>query len=125
MLPPLSIARRQIVYPSQEIKLFYRNLFLLNTEFMVQLSLRRSLHAHHCRFQICPCFARNAERMRAARVGPHVWKCDFLRGTLLEQESVGGVEEEDGEGAVKEAGVDVGHQMTWRDIELVTIYQER
>lgn len=47
--------------------------------------------------------------MGAACIGPHIWKGNLLGGTLLEEKSIGGVEEEDGKGAVKEAGVDVGH----------------
>lgn len=49
--------------------------------------------------------------MRAASVCPHVRECDLLGGALLEEESVLGVEEENGESAVEESLVDVLHQV--------------
>ena len=52
--------------------------------------------------------------MRAARVRPHVREGDFFGGPLLEQELFcRGVEEEDGEGAVEETFVYVGHEVAW------------
>ena len=49
--------------------------------------------------------------MGATGVGPEVGEGDLLRGSLLEEQAVLGVEEEDGECAVKQAFVDVLHEV--------------
>lgn len=51
--------------------------------------------------------------MRTASVGPHVREGDFLRGTLLQEKTLVGVEEEDGKGTVEETSFDVGVQMAF------------
>ena len=52
--------------------------------------------------------------MGAAGVGPHVWEGDLFGGTLLEEKLAVWGEEEDAEGPVEEAEVDVFHQVTWK-----------
>lgn len=50
--------------------------------------------------------------MRTAGICPHVWEGDLFARALLKQQFVGGgVEEEDAEGAVEEADVDVAHEV--------------
>jgi hypothetical protein len=49
--------------------------------------------------------------MRAAGISPHVGECDFLGGTLLQQETPVGVEQKHGKGAVQETLVDIYHPM--------------
>lgn len=49
--------------------------------------------------------------MRVVGVGLYVGESDFFGGVLLEKEFVFVVEEEDGEGMVKEIFVDVGYEM--------------
>lgn len=57
-------------------------------------------------------FALDGERVGAARVGPHVGEGDLLGGPALEEQLAGlGVKEEDGEGAMQETLVDVGHEV--------------
>lgn len=58
--------------------------------------------------------------MRAAGIRPHVWEGDLLRSTLLKKESVLRVEKEDGECAVEEALVDVGHQVACEKLDVVS-----
>ena len=42
------------------------------------------------------------ELMTTAGVRPHVWKRDFVGGTLLQQQLVAAVEQEDAEGPVQQ-----------------------
>lgn len=42
---------------------------------------------------------------------PRTWECDLFCSSLLKEEPVLCIEEEDGEGAVEQSFVDVGHQM--------------
>ena len=55
--------------------------------------------------------------MGAAGVRPHVREGDLLRGPLLQEQLVLVVEEEDGEGAVQQALVYVGHQVACARME--------
>jgi hypothetical protein len=56
----------------------------------------------------------DTQRVGAASIRPHPWKCDLLIRALLEEETaVGWSEKEDREGAVQKPGVDVGHEVTW------------
>lgn len=50
---------------------------------------------------------------RERNVRKRTWKGNLLRGTLLQEQSVLGVEEEDGKGAVQQALVDVLHEMAY------------
>lgn len=95
----------------EEVEILQGHLLLLYTKLVVQFPLRRPLHALDALGQVGARLARNHERVRAAGVGPHVGEGDLLRGALLQEELVLVVEEEDGEGAVEEAFVDVGHEM--------------
>ena len=58
--------------------------------------------------------ALNVQRVRAARIRPAQRKGDLGRRSLLQQQLPLRVEEEDGEGAVQQAGLDVAHQVAWR-----------
>jgi hypothetical protein len=53
----------------------------------------------------------NVQRVRAARVGPAQRKRDLGGRALLQQQLALRVEEEDGEGAVQQTGLDVAHQV--------------
>lgn len=53
------------------------------------------------------------ERYREREIRKHTWKGNLLRGTLLQEQSVLRVEEEDGKGAVQQALVDVLHEMAY------------
>lgn len=56
----------------------------------------------------------NVQRVRAARVRPAQREGDLGRRALLEQQLPLRIEEEDGEGAVQQAGLDVAHQVACR-----------
>jgi hypothetical protein len=111
VLAPLAIARRLVVYPRQELEVVDGHLGGLDAELLVELADRRTSHALNRLLQSCASLSGNAQRVRAACVCPHVRECNLLGRSLLEEESVLGVEEEDGEGAVEEAFVDVLHQV--------------
>lgn len=49
--------------------------------------------------------------MGTAGVGPHIGKGDLLSGTLLEEQTLLRVEEEDRERSVQETLVDIRHKM--------------
>ena len=80
-----------------------------DAEFLVELADRGALGTLDGGVEVVAGFGGHAEWVRAAGVGPHVREGDFLRGALLEEEAVLGVEEEGGEGAVEEAAVNVFH----------------
>lgn len=109
MLPPLPITRRLVMNPCKKLKLLQRHLLWWNPQLLLQLALRRALHAQNSRVQLRTCLPGDAQRMRAASVCPHVGEGDFLGSALLQEETLVGVEEEDGEGTVEEAAVDVFH----------------
>ena len=111
MLPPLSITRRLVVDACQEMEVFKGNLFLLNAQLVVQLAPRRILDACNGVGEVGAGFRRYAEGVRAAGIGPHVREGDLLRRTLLQKKPILVIKEEDGEGSVEKALVDVGHQM--------------
>lgn len=113
MLPPLPITRRLIMNPRKKLKLLQRHLLRRDPQLLLQLALRRALHAQNSRVQFRACLPGDAQRMRAAGVCPHVGEGDFLGGALLQEETLVGVEEEDGEGAVEEAAVDVFHYVAY------------
>lgn len=112
VLSPLAITRRLVVYPGQELELVERHLLRLDAQLVVQLALRGPLDAHDRGIELRTRLPGHAQRVRAAGVGPHVSEGDLLGGALLEQQTLVGVEEEDGEGTVQEAFVDVGHEVT-------------
>lgn len=114
MLPPLPITRRLIMDPREELKLVQRQLLRRNPQFLLQLPLRRALHPQNRRVQLRPRLPGDAQRVRAASVGPHIREGDFLRRALLKEKTFVGIEEEDGEGTVEEAAVDVVHNMACR-----------
>lgn len=111
MLAPFAVAGSLVVDARQEVKVLKRNLLRLDAQLVVQLALRRTLRSRNRVDQVGARLGGNAQRVRAARVGPHVGEGDLLRGALLEQQLVLVVEEEDGKGAVQESLVDVGHQV--------------
>mgnify|MGYP007054562521 CR=1 FL=1 len=111
VLSPLAVARRLVVYPGQEVELVQRHLLRLDAQLVVQLALRGPLDAQDRGVELRAGLPRDTQRVRTAGVGPQVRESDLLGGALLEQQTLVGVEEEDGEGAVQETLVDVGHQV--------------
>lgn len=108
MLPPLPVTGRLIMNACEELEFPQRHLLRRNAQFLLQFALRRALHTQNCRIKFCARLAGDTQRVRTASVGPHVREGDFLCGTLLQEETLVRVEEEDGEGAVEEASFDVG-----------------
>ncbi len=111
MLSPLAIARRLVVNPSEEVEVLNRHLLLLDAELVLELPLSRALHALDALGEVRAHLGGDAQRVGAAGVGPHVGESDLLFGALLQEEAVLIVEQEDGECAVEETLVDVGHQV--------------
>ena len=92
MLAPFPITRRLVMDPSQELKILNIYLRGFDAQLVVQLALRSSLHAPNSFGQFSATLARNAKRMRAACIGPHVGECNLLGRTLLEEQFIFGVE---------------------------------
>ena len=113
MFTPLAVTRGLVVNSRQESEVFEGDLLLLDAQLVVELALRRVLDALDGFDERRARLAGDVERVRAAGVRPHVGERDLLRGALLEEQSVLVVEQEDGEGAVKQALVDVGHQVAY------------
>ena len=111
MFTPLSVAGGLVVDSGQELEVLEGNLLGLDAQLVLQLAARSSLDAINGVGQVGAGLTGDSQGVRAARVGPHVGEGDLLGGTLLEQELVLVVEEEDGEGAVEETLVNVGHQV--------------
>lgn len=111
VLAPLAIARGLVVDAGQEVEVVEGHLLLLDTELMIQLAPRRILDATDGVGQVGSRFGRHVQRVGAARVGPHVGEGNLFRRALLQKQLVLVVEEEDGEGSVEEALVDVGHKV--------------
>lgn len=97
----------------EELEVFERDLSRLDSKLMLQFALSSPLHTCHRLLQLNTSLARNAQGMRAACIRPHIRKGDLFGRTLLEEELILGIEEEDGEGAVEETFVDVGHEVAW------------
>lgn len=102
--------------PRQELEVLDRDLLRLDAEFVVQLALSGTLSTHDGIGQVGTSLAGDTQRVRAAGVGPHIGEGDLLGSALLEEELVLVVEEEDGECAVEETLVDVGHEMAWDQV---------
>ena len=113
MFTPLAVAGSLVVDAGQEVEVLYGDLFLLDAEFVLELSLGGALGALDGVRQVGARLRGDVQRVGAAGVGPHVGEGDLFRGALLEEELVLIVEEEDGEGAVEQSLVDVGHQMAY------------
>lgn len=109
MLSPLAIARGLVVDSGEELEFIQGHLLGLDAQLVVQLALRGALHTQDCSVQFRPSLARDAQGVRAAGVGPHVGEGDFLGGTLLKQQALVGIEQEDGEGTVEKALINVCH----------------
>ncbi len=88
------------MYSRQEAELLQRNLRRLNIELLIQLSSRRPSHTLDSLGKLRPGLARYTQRVRAARVRPHIRERDLFRSPLLQQQPIVGVEEENREGAV-------------------------
>ncbi|KAI6769309.1 hypothetical protein HG531_010413 [Fusarium graminearum] len=114
MLTPHSVTGSLVVNTGQEVKVLEGDLLLLDTQFMLKLALGSSLDTRDRVLESGTSLGRDVKRVRAASVGPHVGEGDLLGGALLEEELVLVVKEEDGEGTVKEALVNVGHEMAWQ-----------
>lgn len=114
MLTPHSVTGSLVVNTGQEVKVLEGDLLLLDTQFMLKLALGSSLDTRDRVLESGTSLGRDVKRVRAASVGPHVGEGDLLSGALLEEELVLVVKEEDGEGTVKEALVNVGHEMAWQ-----------
>ena len=111
MFAPFAIARGLVVDPREELELVDGHLLRLDAQLVVQFPLRGALHAQHSGVQLRAGLARHTQRVRAASVRPHVREGDLFGGALLQKQALVGIEEENGEGAVEETAVDVGHQM--------------
>jgi len=99
MLSPHAVRRREIVYPRQVLELVHRCLLARDPELVVELSRRGNADPqlvllHLFLFKVI-------ERVRAARIRPHIGEGDLLRRALLQQElAVGWAEDEGGERAM-------------------------
>jgi hypothetical protein len=113
VLSPLAVARSLVVDAREEAEVLKRHLGRVDAQLVLELALGRALDARDSLLEVGAALAGDAQRVRAARVGPHVGESDLLGGALLEEQPVLVVEEEDGEGAVEEALVDVGHEVAW------------
>lgn len=115
VLSPLSVtAWRLIVDAGQEVEVLEWNLLWLDTKLVLQLATSSVLDTRNGIWKVITTLSWNTQRVRAASVGPHIWEGNLLGSALLEQELVVLVEEEDGECAVEETLVDVGHKVAWR-----------
>jgi hypothetical protein len=77
---------------------------------MIQFPLCGTFDSLDTRLQVVTEFGHAVQGVRTTCIGPLVWEGDFFGGALLEQKFMGkGVEEEDGEGAVEETFLDIGH----------------
>jgi hypothetical protein len=113
MLSPLSITRSLIVYSREELELVQGYLLRLNSQLMLEFPLRSPLHAHNSGIQLRASLSSDSEGMRAASICPHIRECYLLGGALLKEQALVGIEEENGEGTVKKAPVNVGHEMAY------------
>lgn len=111
MLTPLAVAGGLVVDSGEEMEVLKGNLLLLDTQLVLKLTLSSSLDTGDRVFKGSTSLGRDVEGMGAASVGPHVGEGDLFGCALLEEELVLVVEEEDGKRAVKEALIDVGHEM--------------
>lgn len=111
VLSPLAITGRLVVDAGEELELVQRHLLWLDTQLVFQLALRRALHTQHGRIELRARLSGDAQGVGAAGVRPHVGEGDLLGRTLLKQQALVRVEEENGEGTVEEAAINVGHQV--------------
>lgn len=114
MLSPLAIAGGLVVDSGEEFEVLNGDLLGLDTQLVVELSLRGALYTQYRSIKLCASLTGDAKRVGAASVGPHIGERDFLGGTLLEQQALIRVEQEYGEGTVEETLVNVGHQVAYR-----------
>jgi hypothetical protein len=96
---------------SEEVELVNGNLVCLDAELLVEFALSSALDTHDGSFEGGAGLGRNAQRVGAAGVCPHVGEGDFLGGSLLQKQAVLVVKEEDGESTVQETLFDVLHQV--------------
>lgn len=85
VLAPFAIARSLVVDSGQEAEVLKGDLLLLDAELVFQLALSGTLRSSDGVDQVCASLGGNAQRVRAAGVGPHVWEGNLLRGALLKQ----------------------------------------
>jgi hypothetical protein len=111
MLTPHSVTGSLVVNAGQEVEVLERDLLLLDTQFVLKLALGSSLDTSDGVLKSRTSLGRDMKRVRAASVGPHIGEGNLLGSALLEEKFVFVVKEENGEGTVKEALVDVGHEM--------------
>jgi hypothetical protein len=111
MFTPHSVTRSLVVNTGQEVEVLEGNLLLLDTQFVFKLALGSSLDTSDGVLKSRTSLGRDMKRVRAASVGPHIGEGNLLGSALLEEKFVFVVKEENGEGTVKEALVDVGHEM--------------
>jgi hypothetical protein len=124
---PLSIARRLVVDPRQELEDLRGHLVGRDAELLVQLALGRTLDAHDGGIKFGTGLTGDAERVRAAGIGPHACSSqqmavprvsssgagtrerNLLVGALLQEQTLLRIEKKYGEGTVQQAALDVGH----------------
>ena len=113
VLAPLAVRGREVVDAGEKVKGGGGHLRGRDAEFVTELALGGAFGALDAGGEVAVAgFGGVGQWVRAAGVGPHVGEGDLFAGALLEEELVRGwVEEEDAEGAVEEALVDVAHEV--------------
>jgi hypothetical protein len=110
MFTPESARRREVVDAGEVLEGLRWDLRLRDAELVLKLACGGDLDAAVGVLVLLG--VKVVERVRAARVRPHVRERDLLRRALLEEQAaVGRAEDKGGEGAVEEALVDVLHQV--------------
>lgn len=113
MFTPLPIAGGLVVDSGEKLELVQWHLLGLDAQLVVQFPLRSALHTQDCSVQFRTSLSGNSQRVGAAGIGPHVGEGDLLGGALLQEQTLVGIEQENGKGTVKETLVNVGHQVAY------------
>lgn len=96
------------MYPREVLELIHRRLLTRDTQLVFELARRSYAHTELVLLDLL--LFKVIERVRAARVCPHVGERDLLARALLEQQlPIARSEHECGERAVQKALVDVLH----------------
>lgn len=111
VLSPLAVTWGLVVDSGEELKLVQWHLLRLDAQLVVQFPLRCALHTQDSCIQLRASLSRDAQRMGAAGIGPHVGEGNLLGGALLQEQALIGIEQENGKGTMKEVLVDVAHQV--------------
>lgn len=101
------------MYSRQELELVERHLCSLDPQLMVQFPHGCPLHAFNRSIKSHSSLAGDAQRMGATGIRPHVGESNLFGGTLLQEQSIRRVEEEDGKGTVEKPFFNVFHEMAY------------